>query len=89
MLSTLPLPCHRAWDVSAYCTPSKQRGQFRGTAPLSVLCQERVEPASSSLTKSWLKMNKAILSEALVLWYVDFGQQEVFHSVSKVNGGIL
>lgn len=35
-------------------------------------------------------MNKAILAEALaVLRYVDFGQQEVFHSVSKVNGGIL
>lgn len=35
-------------------------------------------------------MNKVILSEALaVLQYVDFGQQEVFHSVSKVNGGIL
>lgn len=71
-------------------TPSKQRGQFGGTAPLDVFCQERVEPAGSSLAKSGLKMNKAILAEALaVLRYVDFGQQEVFHSVSKVNGGIL
>lgn len=76
--------------VPECCTPSKQRGQFRGTSPLYVLCQEHVEPASSSLAKSRLKMNKAILSEALtVLWHVGFGQQEVFHSVSKVNGGIL
>lgn len=34
-------------------------------------------------------MNKAMLSEALAaLRYVDFEQREVFHSVSKVNGGI-
>lgn len=76
--------------VLKYCTPSKQRGQFRGMAPLYRLCQECVEPAGSLLAKSRLKVSKAILPETLaVLWYVDFGQQEVFHSVSKEDGGIL
>lgn len=66
--------------------PSQQaKRQFGHAAPLYVLCHEHVEPASSSLAKSRLKMNKAILSEALA---VDFGQQEVF-TLSEANGGIL
>lgn len=75
--------------VPERCAPSKQRGQFGGTAPLHVLCQERVEPASSSLAKSRLKVNKAMLSEALaVLWYVVFGQQEVFSLLAKGMVGL-